>query len=200
MVNDVSRAYMYAPCRQELFVRICDEEFEGREKGQWCWRLRRAMYGTRSAAQDWQMEAVNTLVSLGFEQGRSSPCLFRHAARGVSTLVHGDDFVSSGFEIDLRWLDQGLREKYALKTSMVGEAHVLKKEVRVLNRIIRWHCGKGATIEADPRHAQILINELCKETDKLYPLQWSGVMLMKRMRLRRRTLQERRPEESLIRK
>ena len=118
------------------------------------------MYGTRSAAQDWQMEVVSTLVQAGFVQGRSSPCLFKHETRGIVTLVHGDDFVSAGTECDLQWLDQALKRKYAIKTTVIGEATHLKKELRVLNRILRWHVGKGVTLEADPRHAQILVKEL----------------------------------------
>ena len=42
----------------------------------------------------------------------------------------------------------------------------MKKEVRVLNRIIRWHPGEGVTLEADPRRAQVLVGELCQKSDK----------------------------------
>ena len=75
------------------------------------------------------------------------------------TCAGGDDFVSAGTESYLEWLDQALKRKYAIKTTVIGEAKHLKKELRVINRILRWHVGKGVTLEADPRHAQILIKE-----------------------------------------
>ena len=38
--------------------------------------LRQSIYGTRSAAKNWQLQLVRDLVGLGFRQARGNPCLF----------------------------------------------------------------------------------------------------------------------------
>ncbi len=35
-----------------------------------------SMYGTRDAAQNWQDEFSDMLISIGFNADRSSPCVF----------------------------------------------------------------------------------------------------------------------------
>ena len=89
VVNDVSRAYMYAPCDEDVYVELCDEDREAGEE-QMCGKLSKAMYGTRIAAKMWQREAGNTLKGAGFTAGRTSPCLFHHPARDMMVFLHGD--------------------------------------------------------------------------------------------------------------
>ena len=76
-----------------------------------CGRLLKAMYGTRKAAQNWQREFTRVLKEAGFEQGKYSPCLFWHPQRELYTFVHGDNFVTSGEQKQLRWLDEVLKGK-----------------------------------------------------------------------------------------
>ena len=76
MTVDVSRAYMYAKCRNEMYVEMCPEAYEEDGDEKCCWRLEKAMYGTRSAAQDWQHEIKRRMLSIGHLQGKSNPCLF----------------------------------------------------------------------------------------------------------------------------
>ena len=57
-------------------------------------------------------------------------------------------------------MNEMLQAQYSIKTTIIGEAAHLKKELRVLNRIVRWHPGQGVTYEADPRHAEILARDL----------------------------------------
>ena len=61
------------------------------------------MYGTRSAAQDWQAEVKKRMLELGFEQGRSNAGVYYNKARGIACLVHGDDFVCVGDYQQLIW-------------------------------------------------------------------------------------------------
>ena len=75
MVNDVSRAYMYALRDEDVDVELCDEYWEAGAE-QMCGKLSKAMYGTRMVAQMWQRDAGNTLKGAGFTAGRSSPCVF----------------------------------------------------------------------------------------------------------------------------
>ena len=54
------------------------------------------MYGTRDAAMNWAAEYCGTLIKAGFEQGKTSPCLFFHPVTKITIMVHGDDFVAVG--------------------------------------------------------------------------------------------------------
>ena len=94
MVNDVSRAYFYAPVEEQVYTELLDEEKEdGRDL---VGRLRKAMYGTRSAAQAWQREVNETMKEIGFKVCKVSPCIFYHSQRRIRSMIHGDDFMSSG--------------------------------------------------------------------------------------------------------
>ena len=102
MTVDVSRAYMYAKCRSEMYVELCPEAYEEDGDEKCCWRLEKAMYGTRSAAQDWQHEIKRRMLSIGYLQGKSNPCLFYNPSSEVACLVHGDDFLAVGEESALK--------------------------------------------------------------------------------------------------
>ena len=73
--------------------------------------------------------------------------------------MHGDDYVSSGYGSDLSWLEEELKKAYEIKTQRVGIGKNLKTEGKVLNRIIRA-TDKGWEIEADPRHAELVVEQL----------------------------------------
>ena len=123
-------------------------------------KLNYSMYGTRDAAQNWQVEFTRTLEAMGITQGRSSPCVFFHKLRQLRTFVHGDDYVAAGDKKDLRWMEGELASRYEIKTSIIGGEEGDDRDFRLLNRLIAWCPDTGITYEADPRHAQILIKEL----------------------------------------
>jgi hypothetical protein len=71
--------------------------------------------------------------------------------------VHGDDFVLTGSAGALDEVKAGMHKRFLLKElgrlgGSVGEL----KELRVLNRVIRW-TREGLKYEADPRHAEIIV-------------------------------------------
>ena len=141
MVHDVSQDYMYAPCDEDIYVDLCNEDRESGDESM-CGKLVKAMYGTRPAARMWQREAAGTLKEAGFTAGRTSPCLFHHGPRDVMVCSHGDVFVSSGSPEDFKWFEKVLNSKYCIKTTIIGESDKLVKEVRVLNRLVRWQGGE----------------------------------------------------------
>ena len=51
------------------------------------------MYGTRVVARNLANEYAEMFVSIGFVQGKVSPCAFKHEGRGTRTFVHGGDYV-----------------------------------------------------------------------------------------------------------
>ena len=75
------------------------------------------------------------------------------------TLVHGDDSVSTGLQTDLDWLETELSKAYEIQTQKVGPGSNQDKEGKVLNRIVRC-TGDGWEYEADPRHAELIVEQL----------------------------------------
>ena len=106
MINDVSRAFFYAPVQHDIYVELCEEAIECEEDRGKCGKLQMSMYGTKAAAQNWQKEVTETMVKVGFKVGKSSPVILNHSQKEIRTLVHGDDFVSSGRPEDLKWLQE----------------------------------------------------------------------------------------------
>ena len=74
-------------------------------------------------------------------------------------MVHGDDFVAVGDPTHLASTEAALREKYKIKTETLGFAEGDVKEVKILNKIVRL-TEVGIELEADPRHAELVVREL----------------------------------------
>ena len=102
-------------------------------------RLNLPLYGTRDAAANWQRCVTEHLLGLGFTQGRSNPCMYHHKDRQVRTLVHGDDYASTGGIKDLQWLRGKLEQRFEMKTVIVGHSSdpSVSTESNILNRVIR---------------------------------------------------------------
>ena len=104
---DVRRAYFYAPARRSVYVNLPDED----SKPGYCARLNVSMYGTRDAASNWEDKYASHLIKCGFVQGKSSPCVFFHAEKGISVVVHGDDFTFLGNDVALDWCTTVMQEE-----------------------------------------------------------------------------------------
>ncbi len=63
------------------------EDLEGGKCG-----LLKTMYGTRDAAQYWEIECTEMMVDAGFRQGSYSACVFYHGQKNFRAIVQGDDF------------------------------------------------------------------------------------------------------------
>ena len=93
-----------------------------------------------------------------------------NAKQQLRTLVHGDDFVTVGARSSVRWFNEKLRRRFAIKTCVIGPAGRDSSGVRagatgevqegkVLNRLVR--CTEaGYELEADPRHAEMIVEAL----------------------------------------
>ena len=163
MINDVRRAYFYARTERDVYVRLPDED-PAKADGK-IGKLNLCLYGTRDAAKAWQEELSKHLLSIGFERGIGFPSVFAHRVRGIKLLVHGDDYFSSGRAADLDWLQQELEKKYELKTQRVGRGKHKLREGKVLNRVVRL-TESGWEMEADPRHAELVVEQLGLENEK----------------------------------
>ena len=146
MVNDVRRAFFYAKALRPIWVELPEEDYDTEdEENDNVGLLEMSLYGTRDAARNWSNTVEQHLKKIGFEQGKASGNIYHHKGRGLATLVHGDDYVTVGSEEGARWLKKELEKVFEIKTSVVGKRQGLLKEVRVLNRIIRWTHEGGNT-------------------------------------------------------
>ena len=156
---DISRAYFNAHVEEDspTFVQLPPED---KDHGVLCAKLLRHMYGTRAAADGWQEEYSASLVSkMGFVQGQSCPCVFRHSERDIVVTVHGDDFTSVGGKPDLDWFEEAMKGSYELTIQpRLGPGREDAKEGLILNRVVRY-TDEGLEYEADPRQAEKLILE-----------------------------------------
>ena len=59
-------------------------------------RLLRCCYGTRDAGAIWESVFAEALCSMGFTQGRASPCCFYYRDLKVSVVVHGEELTALG--------------------------------------------------------------------------------------------------------
>ena len=158
MYADVSRAYFYAKAVRPVYVVLPPEDQEDGDQGM-VGELVMSMYGTRDAALNWATEYSDTLLKSGYVQGRANGCLFHHPNKDVSILVHGDDFVAVGNDVELAEARATLEDKYKLKVQMLGEGTGCVNELRILNKVVR-RTPAGIELEADPRHAEIVIKDL----------------------------------------
>ena len=127
---DVSRAYFYAAAVRPVYVKLAEEDREAGDDGK-CGRLRVSMYGTRDAALNWSLEYAETLKSAGYKQGLANPCLFHHAEKDVTVMVHGDDFAAVGGEKHIAETEKTLRDKCKIKTEKLGSGESDSKEIKV---------------------------------------------------------------------
>ena len=155
----MKKAYFFAPARREVYVALSWEDCNPGEEDM-CGLLLKSLYGTRDAAANWAEAYTRVLTEeLGFAKGESSPCSFHHADRDIKVVVHGDDFVSEGPKANLLWMDKAMRKHFELKTEILGPDVREVKEVRILNRVLRWE-EHGISWEADQRHAELVVEQL----------------------------------------
>eukprot|EP00972_Heterocapsa_arctica_P083790 12347151-Heterocapsa_arctica.AAC.1 len=84
-----------------------------------CGHLKRSMYGTHDGGYNWEMEFTRVLLAAGFRQGVSTPYVFIHKERRIRICVHGDDFVVSGTQKDIEWIEAVMRSSFDIKDAVI---------------------------------------------------------------------------------
>jgi len=137
-----------------VYVELSREDFEDGK----CGLLKKAMYGTRDAVQNWELEYKEMMQEAGFKQGSYSACVFYHEQKNVRVVVHGDDFTVLGPSKGLDWFRGVVHQRMEVKFK--GRLERGKPgAVRILNRIATV-TESGLEHEADKRHAQILMRDM----------------------------------------
>ena len=158
LVIDVRRAYFYARARRRVHIKLPEEDGGGLGSRQ-CGLLRERLCGTSDTAQHGECELGGFLEEIGLRRGQASTCLYAEEARGINASVHGVDVTVKASREDAEWLIQKFKERYEIKTQMIGEAADLDKQLQILNRTVRWS-SRGLWMEADPRHVKEVIRAL----------------------------------------
>ena len=79
--------------------------------------------------------------------------------RSINILVHSDDYVLAGDETSMNWMEQEFSKAYEIQIQKLGIGKVCQQEGKLLNRIIRC-TNIGWETEADPRHAEFVVEQL----------------------------------------
>ena len=108
---------------------------------------------------NWAREYTTFLEAVGFVPGAASPCNFYMEARELRLTAHGDDFTITGPQDSLTWLRKAMEERFEIESEMLAPEAGMVREIRVLNRIIRW-TARGIEYEPDQRHSDLLMREL----------------------------------------
>lgn len=156
MYIDVKKAHLNGVVEDETFAYILRPAEAGGGVG----RLRRWLYGMRPAASAWEDHYAAKLKSVGYERGRAAPTAFVDRSTGVRVVVWGDDFTFLGRERHLKDMAAKMAEWYDIKVrAVMGPGRDDDKEVRILNRLVKWKADK-ITYEADDKHAARVMYEL----------------------------------------
>ena len=160
MVIAIRRAYFNAPTRRPVFVDIPPADWEVGDEGK-CAKLNVSLYGTRDAARNWEEELTKFMLAQGAVIGKSCPCVYdiNEGDKSVNIAVHGDDIVCAGEPAELDELRTKFSQKFEIRTQELSARKSGTLEVNILGRIVRRGI-RGITIEADPRHAQAIVEHL----------------------------------------
>lgn len=138
----------------------------------------KCVYGTMDAGMIWEETYRAALERMGFRLGKGCPFCFHHEERGLSLVVHGDDLTVLGLSEDLNWYEEQLAKSFKLEIHGRLEENTEPKEMRILNRVITI-TKKGVQYEADPRHAELMIQNFSLgdskgvKTPGVKPTDWS---------------------------
>ena len=79
--------------------------------------------------------------------------------KDISTLIHGDDFVSPGTGNALAWLEKIIKAAFEITSTVIGPEDGDKKQVKVFNRTVTYTIS-DIEYEPDPRHAELIVGDL----------------------------------------
>ena len=157
---DISRVHFHSPiCRKKAIRMQSDPSCPSGVA-----MLNRAMYGTKDAAQCFDLYCERTNEKLDYNIGVFNQFLYKHPVKDSSVPRHGDDFATFATRTQIAEFKEELSKLILVNhiATLGPRPQLLDScEVRFLNRVIRWivpPCAKAPErieIEADPRHAEL---------------------------------------------
>ena len=163
---DISRGHFHSPARRTIVIKVPREDDECTNGYTFPDKV---MYGTKDAAQPFDVASENAVTAMGCDTGQFSPCLHHSSAVAMSVFRHGDDCVVSGTRTQQKQFEEQVsKHLIVMHLATLGPCTALGDvtEVRMLSRIVRSvkpPYGSGlerVEYEADPRHAELNIHQL----------------------------------------
>ena len=149
---DIKRAFLYGNIEEEIYIELPEED-EMKQKG-YVGKLKKAMYGTRSAPLIWQKVVQKKMEEMGFDACVTTPCLYHHRARDIFVVAHVDDFLCAGGPEDLLWVQEELERTFELTYKLIGPG----LSATFLGRTIAWG-SEGITMEGENKYIDTLMKE-----------------------------------------
>ena len=146
-----------------------------------CGLLKKNLYGTRDAGHNFELKVRDVLTGAELTQGTFSPCVYHHKERKTCLFHWGDDFVIAAPRKQGEWVEQVLSGVFIVRCSgILGPGPQDDREVRILNRLMRWYTPYDAgseriEFEADPRHMEILCAQVGLQPGKSKAVATPGV-------------------------
>ena len=160
IVADIKNAFYEARAQRDICMEIPEEDrTEADRREDTVGKLELAMPGTRDAGYLWQAEIARWAGGIGFERGKSNPCIYEHKKNNIKMMVHGDDFMGVCRREEAAWLKGELEGRFTAQVEVGGHGKGDSQEIKMLNRIIRA-TPEGWEYEADQRHAELLIQAM----------------------------------------
>ena len=167
---DISSAHFHSPVRRKVAIRVqgdpsCPSGIA---------MFNRAMYGTKDAAQSFDLYCEPAMDQLNCNIGVLNPCLYKHLVKDISVPRHGDDFATHATRFQIAEFKKELSRYPLVKhiATLGPKPQLLESsEVRFLNGVIRWivppfgTASERTEIEADPRHSEMLIKNSGLQTN-----------------------------------
>ena len=120
--------------------------------------LRKAVYGTRKAAQAWQVYMANVYKTNSWTRIAVAAGAYYEPMLDMTSAIHGDDVITEGEPEALDELDRQLGADMDVKClGRVGPEGV--EERTYLKRTIRW-TGRGFAWIGDGKHIQRAVDLL----------------------------------------
>ena len=153
-VHDVHVAFFHADLDEWIVV----IPPPGVRRPGYVWQLRKAMYGTRKAAQAWQEYVAWVFKKNGWIRIAVAAGVYYHPGLNMISATHGDDTLTEGEMEALDILDQQLMADMDVKPlGRVGPDGV--ESILYLKRTIRW-TGAGFAWIGDNRHVDKAVEAL----------------------------------------
>ena len=110
---DVDSAFVNSSLKETIYM----EPPQGMDIGEGnVLELRQSLYGLKQAAYEWFQECKKQLLTMGFSQGYSDPCLFIHRDRKLIIMVYVDDLTIVCKILEhVRWFKQAFSERFKIK-------------------------------------------------------------------------------------
>ena len=80
-----------------------------------------SLYGTRDAAMNWQRKVAKEMAGWDFRRERYNPCSYWSTKTGLTIVVHGNDFLSTGSLEATKVFKKQPEARFEIKTHAIGD-------------------------------------------------------------------------------